>query len=210
MNAAGPTSRGLSRRGRLAAIEALSSPIRQEVISELAEEPGTVKELSIRLGRSRQALHFHIDVLERAGLVRVDSLRGDGRAQERVYRFTPGATELRARKTLTTRERSAAAKAAKAMLRLTQREITAALSRRTFARADGYPPILAIRAKARLDPGAVRRVRELLGEITTLFRDAKGKNQDQRFTAMTVVLTPARETAANAVRSVPTRRKDQP
>jgi DNA-binding transcriptional ArsR family regulator len=208
MDAPGPSRRrALSGRARLAALEALSSPIRQEVVSELAEGPGTVKELSARLGRSRQALHFHIDILERAGLVQVASLRGQGRARERVYRVVPGATDLRARKGLTPRERNAATRAATALLRLTQREIATAIKHSGVGPSKGGPPKLALRAKARLDPAAVSRLHELLKEITALFCKAKGKNRDQRFLAMTVVLTPAREAGVNTSRA-PRRSKD--
>ena len=113
------TSRPRNTKARLIALEALASPVRQEVISELAEGPGTVKELSSRLSRSRQALHFHIDVLESAGLVEVASIRGEGRAQERVYRVARGAADPRGTN-LSARERAAAAKASKAMLRMTE------------------------------------------------------------------------------------------
>src|SRR5215475_3442001 len=112
-----PSSRpGPARRA--AALEAVASPARQEVMSELGEAPGTVKELAARLGRSRQALHFHVGVLERAGLVEVCGERGEGREKERVYRRRPGAGDLRAgpASRLTRRERGAAVRAAQSML----------------------------------------------------------------------------------------------
>src|SRR5262245_8045290 len=90
-----PSDRSNSRR-RAGALEAIASPVRQEGMSELGEGPGTVKELAARLGRTRQALHFHVGVLERAGLVEVCGERGEGREKERVYRRRPGAGDLRA------------------------------------------------------------------------------------------------------------------
>lgn len=174
---------------RAAALEALASPVRQEVMSELGDREGTVKELAARLGRSRQALHFHIGVLERAGLVEVAGERGEGREKERVYRRVPGATDLRARR-LDRRERAAAARAAKAMLRMTQREVARTIEEETIG--PGLPAV-AMRAKARLDRASLARFNELLQELAGLFRAAKGKNEGERMFAVTLVLTPVRE-----------------
>jgi hypothetical protein len=103
-----------------------------------------------------------------------------------------GATDLRARR-LDRRERAAAAKAAAAMLRMTQREVA-----RTIAEEKVGPglPAVAMRAKARLDPGSLRRFNELMNELAGLFRAAKGKNEGERMFALTLVLTPVREAGA--------------
>jgi DNA-binding transcriptional ArsR family regulator len=189
----------LSGRARLLALQALASPIRQEIVSELAEGVGTVKELSARLGRSRQALHHHVGILERAGLVEVDSFRGEGRSRERVYRLVRSRTDLRA-KALTPGERNAATKAATALLRLTERELIAAMRRRGPGSSPDEPPIMALRAKARLDAAGTSRLQELLQEITALFSAARGRNRDCRFVALTVTLAPARVSASKSHR----------
>jgi DNA-binding transcriptional ArsR family regulator len=175
-----------------AALEALASSVRQEVLSELAEGPGTVKDLSRRLGRSRQALHFHMGVLERAELVAIAGERGEGRARERVYRVVAGALDLRARK-LGAAERASAARAAQSMLRTTQREIVRTLHEEKLGADRGGVPAIALRAKARLDARTLAEVQRRLLAIARLFRKAKGKNPDRRMLALTVVLTPARE-----------------
>lgn len=188
MITSGPSIPPKNRR-RVAALEAIASPVRQEVMSELGEGSGTVKELAARLGRTRQALHFHIGVLERAGLAEVCGERGEGRERERVYRRVAGASDLRAKR-LDRRERAAAARAAQSMLRMTQREVA-----RTIAEERIGPglPALVMRAKARLDKASLERFQELMKELGALFRAAKGKNPSERMFALTLVLTPARE-----------------
>ncbi|MFT3880765.1 MAG: winged helix-turn-helix domain-containing protein [Gemmatales bacterium] len=144
MNKLSLPDKGKSKR--LQALKAVASPIRQELLSAVAEGAASVRELSERLGRSRQALHFHISLLEKAGLVRMIEMRGVGRDQERVYGLHHPLSVLK-QSELTSRERLQASKAANAMLRLTQRELT-----RSITSDCGEPPCsVAIRAKARLD-----------------------------------------------------------
>jgi DNA-binding transcriptional ArsR family regulator len=180
---------------RAAALEAVASPVRQEVMSELGEGEATVKELAARLGRSRQALHFHVGVLERAGLVEAGGERGEGREKERVYRRCPGAGDLRARGAgpMSRRERAAAVRAAESMLRVTQREVARAVMGGRIGSGEGRAPAVVMRAKARLDKASLARFEELMKEMASLFRGAKGKNQGARMLALTLVLTPARE-----------------
>jgi predicted ArsR family transcriptional regulator len=168
--------------------------VRQEVVSELGESGGTVKELAARLGRSRQALHFHIGVLEKVGLVEVAGERGEGRERERVYRVVPGSADMRAKR-LNRGERAAAAAATRAMLRMTQREVARAIAEE---RIGPGLPAMAMRAKARLDAAGLARLKELTTEMAALFRTAKGKNAGERMFALTLVLTPARETRARS------------
>lgn len=182
---------------RAATLEALASPVRQELMSHLGDGAATVQVLARRLGRSRQSLYYHVLALERAGLIRVAATQGEGRSAERVYAVAVDVTRGEAR-ALNRREREAAARATAAMLRLTQRELVAATRR-----AGGEPgapilPVVAVRAKARLDRDALARARALVGELIALFRAAKGKHVDERPFALTMVLTPSRESVVTS------------
>ena len=201
-----PRTSASSPSRRQAALEAIASPARQEILTELAEGPRTVKELSHRLGRSRQALHFHVRTLERAGLITVAEVRGTGRERERAYRPVPSASDLRAAR-LTAGERRSAAKAARGLLRVTEREIARTLREERFGRGREPVPALAVRAKGRLDPAAVEKLHRLLRQMMGIFRAAKGKNPDQRMLALTVVLTPAQVAGAEAARTSRPREK---
>jgi DNA-binding transcriptional ArsR family regulator len=173
---------------RLQALKAIASPIRQELLSAIAEAAASVRELSERLGRSRQALHFHIGLLEKAGLIRTMEVRGEGRDKERVYGMHHPLSVLK-QVDLSPRERQHAGKATIAMLRLTQRELTRAIT----SDRNKSSCSVAIRAKARLDDTARAQVRKLIMQIVDLFREAKGKNRDCPFFAATLVLTPSSE-----------------
>ena len=71
---------------------------------------------------------------------------------------------------------------------------------RSSMRAGEQSTAVAIRAKGRLDAAALKRLHELWREMVGLFREAKGKNQDQPFLAMTIVLTPTRGTRSKSRR----------
>ncbi|MBS0198182.1 MAG: helix-turn-helix transcriptional regulator [Planctomycetes bacterium] len=193
-----PTSHG----GRMAALKAIASPVRQELISEIGHGGASARELAERLGRSRQALHFHLGALERAGLVRVIEERGTGREAERVYAIAPDALKFTASQ-LSAREWGLAARATRSMLRLTSREFDAAAERGELVSESGKPMAMALRAKARLDEAGRERFHRLIREMMDLFRAAKGKNSSERMLAVTVVLTPARESGGSKKKSGP-------
>ncbi len=79
-----------ARSGR-AAVEAVASPARQELLLALGEGRASVRELAARLGRSRSALHYHVGLLERAGMIESVEVRGSGREREAVYARTRAA-----------------------------------------------------------------------------------------------------------------------
>lgn len=181
-------------RGR-AALDALASPARQELISLLGDRPATVRALATALGRSRQALHYHVGKLERAGLIRGVAWRGTGPSRERIYavarpRLAVAATEAAA-------DRPAARRALEAMLRLTARELDVALAAPNLRRRGGAREFCALRGKARLTGAELGRLNRLLERIEALLRSAK-RGRGRRLYAVTLVLTPARTTTITA------------
>lgn len=174
-------------RGR-AALDALASPARQELISRLGFGPATVRDLAAALGRSRQALHYHVARLERAGFVRGSGWRGAGPARERVYALAHGRLAVAA--TGAPADRSAVRKAVAAMLRLTAREFDRALALRGLRRRGASRQIGALRGKARLTGAELARLNRLLEQVESLLRRAK-RGRGRRLYAVTVVLTPA-------------------
>ena len=169
-------------------LDALASPVRQELISQLGEGPQTVRELAAALGRTRQALHYHVALLERAGLLRGVGWRGAGPARERVYNVTR--TRMVVRGAFTGGDRSAAQRAVSAALRLTSREVVRALESPLVRRQGRAPEMTALRGKARLTEAELRRLHGLFGRIEALLRRAKS-GRGHRFYAVTLVLVPA-------------------
>jgi DNA-binding transcriptional ArsR family regulator len=67
------------------ALRALADPIRLRVLDLLGSGPRTVKELAGLLDVPRTRLHYHVNVLERHGLINVASTRVVNGATERTY-----------------------------------------------------------------------------------------------------------------------------
>jgi len=184
-------------------LEALASPIRQELVTAFGGRPATVRELAGRTGRTRQALYYHLGHLERAGLVVVEGSQGAGPDRERIYRLARTSIGLGARRT-TAPERRAALRAVDAMLRLTAREVRAIAVLPELTTDQSLRPI-AVRGKGRLTATQLARVNELIAEAGQVFRPATRSPSDCRLYALTIVLTPARE--ASAPKSAPKRKK---
>jgi DNA-binding transcriptional ArsR family regulator len=182
-------------------IEALASPIRQELVIAFGGRPATVRELAARTGRTRQALYYHLGQLERAGLVVVEGWQGTGPDRERIYRLARTSIGLGARRT-SVAERKAATRAVDAMLRLTAREVRAIAVAPELTTDQSLRPI-AIRGKGRLDSKQLARVNELIAEAIEVFRSATRSASDGRLYALTIVLTPAREAPATTTRKKP-------
>lgn len=179
-----------------AALQALASPARQELLAALADRRASVRELAARLGRSRQALHYHVATLEKAGLIRAAEWRGEGRAREAVYEAVRDALTVSARAT-SRPELDAGERAARAMLRLTARELGRALRE---LRATGTPRVrelLALRGKARLTPAKLKRANALIDELLALFGEPS-PGEDAKLYALTLVLTPSRDASVGA------------
>lgn len=70
----------------LAALRAVSDDQRHRMLSLLIVKPATARTLAARLRMSRTKVYYHLDLLERQGLIRVVGQRVSGRQLERVYR----------------------------------------------------------------------------------------------------------------------------
>jgi DNA-binding transcriptional ArsR family regulator len=169
-------------------LDALASPARQELISQLGEGPATVRDLARALGRTRQSLHYHVAVLERAGLVRGAGWRGAGAARERIYAVA------KSRMVVATApagpDRAMVLKAVGASLRLTTRELARALSSPGLRRQGAASEIAVLRGKARLTRKNLRELHGLFGRIEDLLRRAK-QGRGKRYYAVTFILVPS-------------------
>ena len=190
-------NRRYRRHGGRAALEAIASPVRQELLLALSEGGASVRELAARLGRTRSSLHYHVGVLERAGMIKNVEVRGTGRERETVYARAGEALAVSTRNMRSDLE--VAKRAGQAALRLTGRELARALEdMRTIGGANPRA-LFAARGKARLTRAKLARVTALIDELLGLFADAPAEGgQAPALYAVTVVLTPSRD--ANAPR----------
>jgi len=76
----------LHRISTLSALRAASDDQRHRMLTLLIARPLTARTLATRLRMSRTKLYYHLDLLERQGLIRVVGQRVSGRQLERVYR----------------------------------------------------------------------------------------------------------------------------
>jgi DNA-binding transcriptional ArsR family regulator len=170
-------------------LRALASPIRQEIVTALGEGPATVKEIATRLGRTRQALHYHIEQLVAAGIASVVGERGSGPAKERVFRISAKRIQVGAGPS--GKDVDAAQAATAALLRLTQREVRSAL-RRERLRHSETSKIVVMRAKCRLDSRGLAQLQKLIGDIDKHLRTAGRPDRHPTY-ALTIVLAPVRD-----------------
>jgi DNA-binding transcriptional ArsR family regulator len=70
----------------LAALRAVSDPLRTRILRELREEPRTTAQVAARLGEGTTKLHYHVSELERNGLVELVETRQKGNLIEKYYR----------------------------------------------------------------------------------------------------------------------------
>jgi DNA-binding transcriptional ArsR family regulator len=179
-----------------AALEAVASPARQELLLALAEGRASVRELATRLGRSRSALHYHVGVLERAGMIEGVEVRGAGRERETVY--APVSNELAVTARRSRVELDAMKRASGALLRHTQREMVHALDEMaaTGKHVPGIP--FAARGKARLTRTELGHAQALIQELFALF--SHGGGRAQKLYALTLVVTPSRDASTRSQR----------
>jgi len=176
-----------------AALEAVASPARLELLSALGDGALTTRELATKLGRSRQSLYYHLGLLEEAGLVVTEPSGPDSR--ERSYRLREGRLAVGARHD-SPADRAAASRAIRAILRLTGREAAEALEDSATRLRGPLREMIGFRGKARLTETQLRRINELIDELEVIFRDAKSASADLPLEALTIVLTPARDAGA--------------
>jgi DNA-binding transcriptional ArsR family regulator len=177
------------KAGTARKLEALASPIRHEVISLLGEGPSTVKALANRLGRSRQSLHYHVAQLLSAGVLRELGVQGAGRTQEQVYGLVDRQVAVGAGRS--SHELNAVERATMALLRLTGRELKAAI--RSAARTRGRAEeVVALRSRCRLDAAAREQLKGLIDRIGSTLKGAAQETEAPTY-SVTIVVTPVRD-----------------
>jgi len=70
-------------------VRAALSPFRRELL-QLLHEPASASEVGARLGIARQKVNYHLNVLEKAGLLRLVETRARRGCTERVLQATAG------------------------------------------------------------------------------------------------------------------------
>ena len=169
-----------------AAVCALASVARQEIADGLAAlGPSTVAELASALGRAPSALYYHLQILERVGLVlREETVREDGKT-ESILR-TPGRRMQVAIRPRNRKDARLLHSLQAPLLRATERDLEAAMEQRARAasddEADDHGVAMAGRTKTWLDDDEFIEVREHLDAIDRLLARARPESGGRLYT----------------------------
>lgn len=78
----------------LETMRALADPLRVQVIELLVDRPHNARELAEKLGLAASRLYYHLNQLEKLGLIVVEETRQVGNLLEKTYRATAGQVEV--------------------------------------------------------------------------------------------------------------------
>lgn len=176
-------------------IRAISSPVRQELLTALGSRDAlSVRELAERLGRAPSSLYYHVRELLKAGILVEAGERPSGKRIETIYAMTTDRILLDAG-SRSSAQAEAATKAVQSILRLTGREVAAAIELDDVRRDGTDREIYGVRGKARLKRSELREVNRCITRIEEILRDSSisksGKRRGTRMYAVTAILTPS-------------------
>ena len=107
---------------------ALASPLRLELIGLFVDpEPLSVARIAERMGRPATAIHYHVRLLEKAGLLRSAGEQRSGRRNERLYRPVAEVFAMDPPRETTSGDAEAAIKALSIAFRMAVGDMKAAL-----------------------------------------------------------------------------------
>jgi hypothetical protein len=197
--------RGTRRLSSARELEAVTSPLRQEVLEQVAHAgEASVADLARLMGRRPTALHYHVKLLHRAGLLRSAGRRPSGKRSETLYALSAPRFAVVGRISTPVLLR-AAVRTLGASLRLTEREAAKAIHGGKIVGSGGRRNFYVRRHRARLTPASQVRVNRLLDQLEAVFGREMKRNvraragpgrppaeptTDEVFT-LTLVLAPA-------------------
>ena len=171
--------------------EALTSPIRLELLEALhALGTGSVRDVAERMDRPPDALYYHLRLLERVGIIKRTGSRPAGKRSEALYSPAVGKIELDAENP-TDAVLKSTRKTMGAMLRLTEREVMAAIE--TQAETDGrYRELFCGRLKGRLSKTALAEVNKHINAIQRILtQEDRLPARGRTMFSLTIALTPS-------------------
>lgn len=172
-----------------AQLRAMASTSRAEIISALAQHGSqSARDLAAYLGRPVSGLYHHIDLLERAGLLRQIATRATSRRPEKVYALA--SEQLSSRSAVQSRAgRSALAKVARRFLIASARSVADALNADAGVTEGPSRDTAVRRIQVRLDRRALAQFNSELDRLlerTQANSGARGKGIE-----LTIGLAPA-------------------
>ena len=173
-------------------LAALTSPVRLEVLELFGIwGPCGVRDIAQHMDRTPDSLYYHVRKLVQVKLLVQVERRRTSHRFEAIYRLC--ATELEVpRRADTARGRRSTTKAIDAILRLSGRELRAALDDQEALAEGPLRTFYGGRLKARLSKTAVRELNRHLKAIERVFAEAAHKPGKGPPLALTIVMNPVR------------------
>jgi DNA-binding transcriptional ArsR family regulator len=167
----------------------LVSPVRHELLSAIGlHGPCSVRELASRLGRSVTSLYYHLGLLERVGAIAQEK-----RGSDVVWRTAADRITL-APSRRSSSDRSSQATVVKAAMRLSLRELDAALRDTKHRRGEPARRLVAVRSRAWLDKDQLHEIEQHFEAIIAILQRAETARRGASIHAVTLALAPVRET----------------
>lgn len=182
------TTRGLDITDRRQ-IEALGSPLRQEIVDVLSQHgPTTIHAIGELLGRAPDGLYYHVRQLVALGLLREAGAVPSGGREAMRYDLAGRPMRI-VHKKGDAQQLDAVKRSISSLMRVSARDAHKALDAGIVRIDPTAPEFLGMRARTWLDEAELARVRELLGELARVVGEAKNKRRGRSY-SLAFLLTP--------------------
>lgn len=173
----------------------MTSPLRMEILTQFsANHPLSTREIAERMGRPVTGMHYHVRVLEAAGLLVRAGERPAARRPEALYHPVARRFELPAGRGQDTHQ--IALKTASSAFRLAERDMEAALAADSPRRTGPQRNFYAMRMPLRVRPKDLDKLNAQLDRLMATVLEISGRDEipddATEFCSLTLALLPLR------------------
>jgi predicted transcriptional regulator len=176
---------------------AIASPLRLELIGVFVErEPLSVAQIAQRMGRPATAIHYHVRLMEKAGLLRRAGEQRSGSRTEALYRPVAEVFELDQSGDAKSGDPAAAIKTLSIAFRMAVGDMKAALEDSSARYSGPQRNFLGARAHCRLSKTELAELNRHLRHIEKMLSRAPTTREPSRhdtFISLTLALMPLRK-----------------
>lgn len=174
---------------------AASSPLRLEIIGQFIDDrPLSVREIAERMGRPPSAIHYHVRLLEKSGLLKKTGERREGRRREAEYEPVADVITVAAKAGRgETPENKLARKIMASALRMSERDFKAALRDPRTRKSGPDRNMFTARLHCRLrrkDLEKLNRGLDAIMKTLTQVHQRHAPAEDDEFVSLTLALLP--------------------
>ena len=137
--------------------KAVASPLRLELLGLFIDrKPLSVAEIAERMGRSATGIHYHVRVLEKAGLLRRVGQQRSGRRPEALYKPVADVFKMAQPRDAPEEVAAVALKTMSTAFRMAERDMKAALTSPSSKTSGPYRNVLGARIEDQIDKCTIR------------------------------------------------------